>query len=255
MKNQKIILCINIFLLFIIIGLIFSQNRNINKELKIIKQMNESIQVTDLQTQIDNLNLEHKEYANSIQTAKRNFATAITNQGVATTENDTLEAMSNNISKILQARTKDATATAEDITKGKTEYVNGDIVTGTLVLTSSELSTFTRVINANGFDANSWTGKQGGSWGRNNVTYTVPNDGILSLSYHAASTADTTPLSMTVELNGVSQTVYNASMFQSRSGHCSTLLNVKTGDVVVCTFSATISSYGSVSFQAILASE
>ena len=131
MKKQKIISCINIFLLFTILGLIFNQNRNINKETKVIKQMSESEQVSNYEAQINQYIASHTEYANSIQTAKKNLATAITNEGVATSETDTFGIMATNIGNILQARTKDATATADNITEGKTAYVNGELIIGT----------------------------------------------------------------------------------------------------------------------------
>ena len=61
---------------------------------------------------------------------KRKIAEAITNQKVETLPDATADTMSENIGKILQARTADATATADNISEGKTAYVNGELITG-----------------------------------------------------------------------------------------------------------------------------
>ena len=131
MKNKKMIvfLIINIILIGIICSLI-SIKKNLIKEKQVIKEMRESTQISDLQNQINQLNASQEEYAKNIQSYKSKLATAITNQKVITSENATIDEMVTNIGNILQARTKDATATADNITKGKTAYVNGKLITG-----------------------------------------------------------------------------------------------------------------------------
>ena len=85
MKKQKVILFTIILLLcFIVVSIITNQNRNIKKESITIKEMSESTQVTDSQTQINQLNASHTEYANYVQSCKETIASAITNQGVNT---------------------------------------------------------------------------------------------------------------------------------------------------------------------------
>ena len=67
---------------------------------------------------------------------RRIIAEAVTNEGVETESSDTAETMAENIGKILEERTKDATATPEDIASEKTAYVNGEKITGTAIPTS-----------------------------------------------------------------------------------------------------------------------
>ena len=74
-----------------------------------------------------------------LENFKKIIATAITNEGVSTLETDTVETMADNIEKILQERTKNATATAEDILEGKTAWVNGNLVIGTRAKNSGVL--------------------------------------------------------------------------------------------------------------------
>ena len=131
MKNKKVVVfvIINIILIGIICSLI-SIKKNLIKEKQVIKEMSESTQISDLQNQINQLNASQEEYAKNIQSYKAKLATAITNQKVTTSENATIDEMVTNIGNILQARTNDATATADNITAGKTAYVNGKLITG-----------------------------------------------------------------------------------------------------------------------------
>ena len=61
---------------------------------------------------------------------KKLIASAITNAGVKTSETDSVDIMVENIGKILEEKTKDATATPENISKGKTAWVRGQKITG-----------------------------------------------------------------------------------------------------------------------------
>ena len=117
---------------FILIAFILLSNNGIiiDHSKIVLKNMEETAQVGNLNKTIETLNSSHTDYANYIQTCKTQLATALTTEGVSTSNEDTLETMASNISKVLQARTKNATATADNITKGKTAYVNGKLIEG-----------------------------------------------------------------------------------------------------------------------------
>ncbi|MFR2533614.1 MAG: hypothetical protein ACLTEH_00140 [Clostridia bacterium] len=77
-----------------------------------------------------NINTGDSEAVEKLLAFKKVIAQAITKEGVSTKETDSAEVMVSNIEKILAQRTKDATATAEDITQGKTAWVNGNKIAG-----------------------------------------------------------------------------------------------------------------------------
>lgn len=131
MKKVTLKMISIIFIIVIITtGLVLLNSRIMKKEKVTIKTMTENEEVSNLQAQINQLNASHNEYARNVQAYKSKIATAITNQGVNTSVDATAEVMAENIEKILQVRTADATATADNITSGKTAYVNGELITG-----------------------------------------------------------------------------------------------------------------------------
>ena len=181
-----------IFVIMIITtGLVLLNSRIMKKEKVTIKTMTENEEVSNLQTQVNQLNASHTEYANYVQSCKETIAEAITNQGVSTSSDATAEVMAENIEKILQAKTT-ATATAEQILNGQTAWVNGSKVTGTMA------------------------NKGALNWSpTTSTTYTVPagyySGGILNSteSYNAGFTAgqENAQLNITVVATGV--TSYN----------------------------------------------
>ena len=128
-KESKLILIIvilSILLIAMSINIIFNSKGILINTKQIIKEMNTS----EYDSQITELNKSHEDYAAQVQANKKKLAQAITNQKVTTSENATIDEMVTNIGNILQARTKDATATADNITAGKTAWVNGKLITG-----------------------------------------------------------------------------------------------------------------------------
>ena len=187
MKKQKVILFIIIILLCLVLVNIIS-NKNIKKETITIREMSETTQVSDLQTQISTLNASHEEYAKNVQAYKTKIAEAITNQGVPTSADAKTEVIVENIGKILQEKTI-ATATAAQILKGQTAWVNGSKITGTMV----DRGAVTKTLNAGG----SYTIPAGYHNGSGKVTANS-----LASQTQATATADNITAGKTAYVNG-----------------------------------------------------
>ena len=135
-KNIKVCLIFFTILLLVLIinfSIILNKTGIIEKEKQIQKEMRESTQVSDLQTQINKLIASHTEYANYVQRCKSQLASTISDEGVSTSENDTFEKIVTNIGDIFVQRTKldeSVAATADNISEGKQAYVNGELITG-----------------------------------------------------------------------------------------------------------------------------
>lgn len=97
MKGRKVItvlIIINLILVGIIYNLI---NRiNVNNKKQIIKEMTE----IEYENYITELNISHTDYANYIDESKAKIASAITDMGVETSNQETLEIMAENIRTI-----------------------------------------------------------------------------------------------------------------------------------------------------------
>ena len=147
MKKEKgvtlVALVVTIIVLIILAGISINLVLGDNGIITIAKKAKENTELAKVQeeTELNELytQLETNE-SNSDNTSydaiakliefKKIIAQGITDEGVSTSSDSSAEEMVENIKKILQVRTSDATATPDNITEGKTAYVNGELITG-----------------------------------------------------------------------------------------------------------------------------
>lgn len=147
MKKQKGITMISLVITIIILIILAGVSINVlvgdngiitmtkkAKQNVLSAQEEEAKSLNQLYEQISHAGTEEEssntEAAAKLLQFKKVIAAAITNEGVATMETDTEEVMVSNIKKILEVRTKDATATPDNITQGKTAWVSAQKITG-----------------------------------------------------------------------------------------------------------------------------
>ena len=98
MKNKKIIV-ISIIINLVLIGIIYniiSKNINIIKGKQIIKEMTD----IEYESRITQLNKSNEDYAFKVQSDKQKIALAITEMGIETSKDSTIETIVDNIKNI-----------------------------------------------------------------------------------------------------------------------------------------------------------
>ena len=119
MRGKKIII-ISIIINILTIGIIYNLVRKdyLNNEKIIVKAMTG----TEYENSIKSLNTSHEDYAKNIEEGKKKIASAITDMGVITSDEETLENMANNIRNI--STNKDASSISYDNTQSALSSTN-----------------------------------------------------------------------------------------------------------------------------------
>ena len=117
-KSKYISIIINIILVAIVIALLIDKNIIIGKEKQIIKEMTQSENEANLQTQINTLNASHNEYSLSVQKFKKELADYIEGKNVSRPEREeNASAYINRFEEILAAAIKENSKQAEPYIK------------------------------------------------------------------------------------------------------------------------------------------
>ena len=178
MKNNKgitlVALVVTIIVLIILAGvsinLILGDNGIITiarkaKENTELARVEEETQLNELYTQLESSNTGSGGTNYDAIAKLTEFKTAIANAigeagGIRPDTTAETAVFANNIKGILKEITKNATATAEDIAKGKTAYVNGSLITGLLEQSSNSTPTLFQEFKLNAHGS---------------ITYTLPD--------------------------------------------------------------------------------
>lgn len=201
-NNKKYQIKLNIIIYIVLIGIIVSliSNKNIiiGKEKQTTKEMTQSTLEQEFNDIINQLNAEHTDYMNYIQSCKTQIATEISNKGVVTSNTDSFETIINNIANI------SSTSSMEYI-----EFtVGGFRDNATQTIFSINPSAFSKVVftikSANQFSGNTIYSVNGNSY---TVTNTYNNIGLVS-EYEITTNDD-----ISITLSGTNYVNYNIKLY------------------------------------------
>ena len=229
-RENKLIL-VMIILISLLIGMSINSILNskvvLINEKQIIKEMTE----VEYESKITELNTSHEDYALQVQENKKRLATAITNEKVATSEDATIDEIVTNIGKILQVGTSDATATADDITQGKTAYINGKLVTGVANFSQNMIAFVTTGVIGAGNNVPIYYPYDKS----NDINYIIEESGTYNCCLITISTASGLGACTKVYVNEQMQIYSNHDGSVIQISYYTGTINLNEGDILKCT--------------------